>query len=96
MCLRSVFLLWESPGPGGGWLACDGTTVCAVSGLRDVGQITGSGGPFPSQMWTYRASDGKLMHRSALNAGYGAPVMTAGLVFAMNAGNRHAPRGCTP
>ena len=29
--------LWESPGPGGGWLACDGTTVCAVSGLRDAG-----------------------------------------------------------
>ena len=33
--------LWESPGPGGGWLACDGTTVCAVSGLRDAGQVTG-------------------------------------------------------
>jgi outer membrane protein assembly factor BamB len=26
--------LWESPGPGGGWLACDGKIVCAVSGLR--------------------------------------------------------------
>ena len=83
--------LWESPGPDGGWLACDGTTVCAVSGLRDVGQITGNGGPFPSQMWTYRARDGKLLYRSALNAGYGPPVLTAGLAFAMNTANGHTP-----
>jgi outer membrane protein assembly factor BamB len=44
-------------------------------------------------MWTYRASDGKPLYRSAFNAGYGPPVMTAGLAFAMNAGNGHTPAG---
>jgi len=85
--------LWESPGGGGGWLASDGTTVCAVSGLRDAVQITGNGGPFPSQMWTYQASDGKLLYRSTFNAGYGPVAMTAGMAFGLNAGNRHTPAG---
>jgi hypothetical protein len=50
--------LWDSPGPGGGWLACDGKTVCAVSGVGPDVQIQGNAGPLPTQMWTYRASDG--------------------------------------
>lgn len=83
--------LWDSPGPGMGWLACDGTTVCAVSGLGADAQVTGNGGPFPSQMWTYRASDGKLLYRSAFNAGYGPPAVTAGMAFAVTAGNGHRP-----
>jgi outer membrane protein assembly factor BamB len=83
--------LWDSPGPDMGWLACDGTTVCAVSGLGADAQITGNGGPFPSQMWTYRASDGKLVYRSAFNAGYGPPAVTAGMAFALTARNGHIP-----
>ena len=84
--------LWESPGPGGGWLACDGSTVCAVSGVGPDVQIQGNAGPLPSQMWTYRASDGKLLYRSAANAGYSLPpAMTAGLAFARTAGNGRTP-----
>jgi outer membrane protein assembly factor BamB len=84
--------LWDSsPGPGGGWLACDGQTVCAVSG-SDV-QIQGNSEPPPTQLSTYRASDGKLLYRSAANAGFSAaPAMTAGMAFALNAGNAHTAR----
>jgi outer membrane protein assembly factor BamB len=84
--------LWDSPGPGGGWLACDGKTVCAVSGVGPGVQIQGNAGPLPTQMWTYRASDGKLLYRSAANAGYSSPLaMTAGMVFTLTAGNGHTP-----
>jgi outer membrane protein assembly factor BamB len=84
--------LWESPGSGG-WLAGDGKTVCAVAGIGPDVQVQGNGGPFPSQLSTYRASDGKLLYRSAFSAGYGPPVMTAGMAFAINAGNGHTPAG---
>ena len=83
--------LWESPGSGG-WLACDGKTVCAVAGIGPDVQVQGNGGPFPSQLSTYRASDGKLLYRSAFSAGYGPPVMTAGMAFAINAGNGQTPQ----
>jgi outer membrane protein assembly factor BamB len=84
--------LWQSPGPGGGWLACDGKTVCAVSGVGPGVQISGNAGPIPSQMWTYRASDGKLLYRSAANAGYSLPpVMSGGMAFALTAGDGHTP-----
>ncbi len=84
--------LWESPGPEGGWLACDGKTVCAVSGVGPGVQISGNAGPIPSQMWTYRASDGKLLYQSAANAGYSLPpVMSGGMAFALTAGDGHIP-----
>src|ERR1700678_1247651 len=84
--------LWESPGPEGGWLACDGKTVCAVSGIGPDVQISGNAGPIPSQMWTYRASDGKLLYRSAANAGYSLPpVMSGGMAFALTAGDGRTP-----
>ena len=82
--------LWDSPGPGGGWLACDGKTVCAVSGVGPDVQIQGNAGPLPTQMWTYRASDGTRLYRSAANAGYSSsPAMTAGMAFTLTAGNGH-------
>jgi outer membrane protein assembly factor BamB len=84
--------LWESPGPEGGWLACDGKTVCAVSGVGPDVQLSGNAGPIPSQMWTYRASDGKLLYQSAANAGYSLPpVMSGGMAFALTAGDGHIP-----
>jgi outer membrane protein assembly factor BamB len=84
--------LWESPGPGGGWLACDGKTVCAVSGVGPGVQFSGNAGPIPAQMWTYRASDGKLLYRSAANAGYSLPpVMSGGMAFALTAGDGPTP-----
>jgi outer membrane protein assembly factor BamB len=43
-------------------------------------------------MWTYRADDGTLLYRSAADAGYRSqPAMTAGLAYALTAGNGHAP-----
>jgi outer membrane protein assembly factor BamB len=84
--------LWDSPGPGGRWLACDGTTVCAVSGVDPDAQPPPDAGPGATQMCTYRASDGKLLYRSAVNAGYcSQPAMTAGLAFALTAGDGHIP-----
>jgi outer membrane protein assembly factor BamB len=84
--------LWASPGPGGGWLTCDGKTVCAVSGVGPGVQISGNSGPMPSQLWTYRASDGKLLYRSAANAGYSlAPAMAAGMAFTMTAQDENIP-----
>jgi outer membrane protein assembly factor BamB len=78
-------LLWASPGPGMGWLACDGHIVCAVSG-SDMEPPPGDG-PQPSQLWTWRASDGKLLHKSASNAGFGAsPAMTTGIACALSNG----------
>ena len=62
--------LWATPGPRGGWLACDGTTVCAVSGVGPHVHVQGEP-PLPqTQMWTYRADDGTLLYRSAADAGY--------------------------
>ena len=43
-----------SPGPGDGWLAYDGTTVCAVSGVSPDAQPPPDAGPEPTQMWTSR------------------------------------------
>ena len=79
--------LWDSPAPGGGWLACDGNTVCAMSGVGPDVQVQGNADLPPPQLWTYQASDGRLLYKSALNAGYGPPVMTAGMAFAITAGN---------
>jgi len=77
--------LWDSPGPPMGWLACDGHVVCAVSG-SDMEPPPGDAAP-PSQMWTWRASDGRLLWRSAANAGFGgSPAMTAGIVCALTRG----------
>ena len=83
--------LWEvSPGPGDGWLAYDGTTVCAVSGVSPDAQPPPDAGPEPTQMWTWRASDGQLLYRSPVSAGYcSQPAMTAGMAFALTAGNGH-------
>lgn len=90
--------LWEvSPGPGDGWLAYDGTTVCAVSGVSPDAQPPPDAGPEPTQMWTWRASDGQLLYRSPVSAGYcSQPAMTAGMAFALTAGNGHTLPGCTP
>ena len=90
--------LWEvSPGPGDGWLAYDGTTVCAVSGVSPDAQPPPDAGPEPTQMWTWRASDGQLLYRSPVSAGYcSQPAMTAGMAFALTAGNGHTLLGCTP
>jgi outer membrane protein assembly factor BamB len=74
--------LWDSPGPRMGWLACDGQIVCAVSG-SDMEPPPGDEAP-PSQMWTWRASDGRPLWRSAANAGFSSPpAMTAGIACAL-------------
>jgi hypothetical protein len=83
--------------PGDGWLAYDGTTVCAVSGVSPDAQPPPDAGPEPTQMWTWRASDGQLLYRSPVSAGYcSQPAMTAGMAFALTAGNGHTLPGCTP
>jgi len=44
-----------------------------------------------------RASDGQLLYRSPVSAGYcSQPAMTAGMAFALTAGNGHTLPGCTP
>jgi outer membrane protein assembly factor BamB len=82
--------VWESPGPSMGWLACDGHVVCAVSG-SDMQAPPGEPGP-PGQLWTWRASDGRPMFRSAGRPGFGPPVMAAGVVCVPAAGGLHAMR----
>lgn len=77
--------------------AYDGTTVCAVSGVSPGAQPPPDAGPEPTQMWTWRASDGQLLYRSPVSAGYcSQPAMTAGMAFALTAGNGHTLPGCTP
>lgn len=76
--------LWDSPGPGMGWLACDGHVVCAVSG-SDMVPPPGEPGP-PNQLWTWRASDGRPLWRSAANPEFGRPTMAAGIVYAPTSG----------
>jgi outer membrane protein assembly factor BamB len=72
--------LWDSPGPPMGSLACDGHIVCAVSG-SDMVQPPGEPPP-PSQLWTWRASDGGPLWRSAADAEFGQPAIAAGIVCA--------------
>jgi outer membrane protein assembly factor BamB len=77
--------LWDSPGPGGGWLACDGNTVCAMSGTD--AQVQGNADLPPPQLWTYQASDGRLLYKSAPDAGFNsAPAVTAGIACAFTIG----------
>jgi outer membrane protein assembly factor BamB len=82
--------LWDSPGPAMGWVACDGRVVCAVSG-SDMVPPPGEPSP-PSQLWAWRASDGRPLWRSAANAGFGAPAMAAGIVCAHTNGRLLAVR----
>jgi outer membrane protein assembly factor BamB len=82
--------LWDSPGPPMGRLACDGHIVCAVSG-SDMVPPPGEPPP-PSQLWTWRASDGRPLWRSAANAGFGQPAMAAGIVYAPTSGELLALR----
>jgi outer membrane protein assembly factor BamB len=82
--------LWDSPGPGMGWVACDGHIVCAVSG-SDMVPPPGEPSP-PSQLWAWRASDGRPLWRSAANAGFGAPAMAAGIICAPTSGRLLAVR----
>ena len=45
-------------------------------------------------MWTWRASDGQLLYRSPVSAGYcSQSAMTAGMAFALTAGNGHTLPG---
>jgi outer membrane protein assembly factor BamB len=68
------------------------TTVMAIRASDGAELWQGNAGPIPSQMWTYRASDGKLLYRSAANAGYSLPpVMSGGMAFALTAGDGHTP-----
>jgi outer membrane protein assembly factor BamB len=73
--------LWDSPGPDMGWLACDGSTVCAISGIGM--EPPANGVSPPTQLWTYQASDGRLLYKSAPDAGFNsAPAVTAGIACA--------------
>ena len=79
--------LWDSPAPGGGWLACDGNTVCAMSGVGPDVQVQGNADLPPPQLWTYQASDGRLLYKSAPDAGFNsAPAVTAGIACAFTIG----------
>jgi len=82
--------LWDSPGPQTGWLASDGQILCAVSGsgvLDPDAEPPPGDQPPPAQMWTWRASNGQLLWKSAPDAGFGAaPATTAGIACALTAG----------